>query len=147
MYILEIFPYSILFPQLPGRIAFLPHLFQLHLVTLGIHTFPETVVAVYHQLSVLGKLLQRRFLKDGIIALDIVKDARFEYHEAAVDDLAVIIVLLTELADVSVAVNIHDTETLSDVDAGQGRDLAVLLVECHQRIQIHVGNAVARRSA
>ena len=43
----------------------------------------------------------------------------------------------------SVAVNIHDTETLSDVDAGQGRDLAVLLVECHQRVQIHVGNAVA----
>src|SRR3546814_17817970 len=78
-----------LVPDLPGRPAARPLLFQQHLVAQGVHALPVALVPVRAELALRPEALQRRLLPDRPIAVDEIEHFRLADEEAAVDEAAV----------------------------------------------------------
>src|SRR3546814_11525304 len=85
-----------LVPDLPGRPAARPLLFQQHLVAQGVHALPVALVPVRAELAPRHEALQRRLLPDRRIAVDEIEHFRLADEEAAVDEAAVAGLLLAD---------------------------------------------------
>src|ERR1700733_2960370 len=72
-------------PSFPWCVAVVPIGFQDLLFAYGVHTLPEAGVAIGHQLPFAGQPLERLLLEVGVIAVNEVKNFRFEHEERAVD--------------------------------------------------------------
>src|SRR3990172_6790314 len=70
----------------PGRIAAVPQALEQTAIPHGVHALPEGVVAVGHQLTVLGEPFEGGQLPlRGFVVVDVVGDAGFEDEESRVD--------------------------------------------------------------
>src|SRR5207247_10949442 len=72
-------------PYLPRGPPLLPQALEQAEVAQRVHALPEVVVPIRYQLPISGQPLERRVLPRGVIAVDVVEDARLEHEESAVD--------------------------------------------------------------
>lgn len=130
-------------PFLPGGGAGGEKLLEHCLLADVVHALPEAFVNVRHQLALADKTLQRLFLENAAIAVDIVEYPRLKHHVAGVDRCPVTEVLLAERLDGVVAAYVQHTFILGDLDCRQSGDLAVRPVELEYPVYVHVADPVA----
>src|SRR5688500_7266262 len=83
-------------PNLPGRMAGVPHLLEHVLFLEGVHARPETIVAIAVQLVVACEPFDRFPLEDRLIAIDVVEGPGIQHEESAVDPALALLGLLRE---------------------------------------------------
>src|ERR671913_172734 len=74
---------AFLLPGLPGRVARLPELLEQLAIAQRIHALPEIVVAVGHQLALVGESLERVLLPLRRIAGHLVEYLGLAHEERA----------------------------------------------------------------
>ena len=133
-----------MFPDLPRRQCPIPRAFPAAGVAQRVHALPEIGVTVRHQLPVAGEAFHRFFFPGRLIAFDVLEDLGLQAEERAVDPSFDGLGLLGKLLD-AVAFKDHAAESCRRPDGGDGRELAVRLVERQQLLEIYIGDAVAPR--
>ena len=96
-----------------------------------------------HELAVGGEAVHRLLLEDAAIIREVVENLRLENHESAVDDGTVLPLLLAEGPDLIVFIDVENALLLCEGNGRDGRDLSMRMMEVHERIEVHVGNAIA----
>ena len=100
-------------------------------------------MTVARQLSLLRQPLDRSLLERRPVAVYIVKHLRLHHHKPAVDDLAVLLLLLAKCHHIAVFIELQRALALRKSHRGQRHYPAALPVMLQQLIQIHVRYAVA----
>src|SRR5579863_2873936 len=90
---------SLFIPNLPWSTAHSPERIQVPGVAQSIHALPIAVMPEGHQLTFMGESGERFALEGGLIAVDIVEDARFQDEEAAADKTFAIRRFFVEASD------------------------------------------------
>src|SRR2546423_2763398 len=76
---------SSLVPDLPGRFAARPELIQVLVLAVSVHREEEALVAVCHQLPLVGQALKRRAFKKAVAAFEVVEEPALENEEPRAD--------------------------------------------------------------
>src|SRR5262245_21674700 len=135
-------PASSTAPRRPRRVAALPQPVQVLQVAQRVHALPEVAVLVGHELAFLRERLERLELEVRRVAGDEVERSRLEDEEAAVDPRVALQALLGELLH-AVALEREAAEARGRAHGGDGRELAVRLVERDELVEVDIADAVA----
>src|SRR5438034_10601466 len=127
-------------PDLPGRLAACPLLFECTPFTHRVHRAPVPFMLEDRELSVARQPLERLALEDGLRA-DVVEGLSLEDEETTVDPSLIELRLLAELRG-EVAADVQLTETARRPNSGDRRELPLLPVELEKLPVIHVRDAV-----
>ena len=129
-------------PGFPGGFAGGPEFFELLLVAEGVHGLPEAVVEEGLDFAFGDEGFDGLALEHPAIVLDLVDDFGGEDEEAAVDPAAFVLGFFLEGVDV-VVLEAEGAEAGDGLDAGEGDQFAVGLVEGDGGLDVDVGDAVA----
>ena len=94
------------------------------------------------QLTLLSQPLDRTLLEGRLIPVDIVEHLRLHDHEASVDDLAVLLLLLAKCQHISVLIQLQRALALRKSHRSQRHCLSPLPVMLQQSVKIHIRHPV-----
>ena len=100
-------------------------------------------MCVTEELSLRRELTHGLLLKHSRIALEVVEYLRLQYHEAAVDDGSVLVVLLAECKNLPLVVLLKNALLLRKAYGRHSCYPAVLLVKSEKCIEVHIRHAVS----
>src|SRR5450631_1490628 len=94
------------------------------------------------QLAFFGESLERLFLPEGAVAVDVIEHLWLQYEEAAVDPAFARLILLGEVLHF-VAGELEAAESCGRAHRRDGRQLPVRLMELDELLDVDIAHAVA----
>src|SRR5439155_10981030 len=128
----------------PGRAPALPEALKQSLVTKRVHALPEAVVTEGRELPISRQTLQPVCLETGVIAFQVVEQARFEDHVAAVDPSLADLRLFGKLRH-QIPVKYEPAEPCRGSNGGNRCNATVCSMKIEQGRQVNVADPVPIR--